>query len=91
MQGLKWIAAVLLAFASSAIDATGQTFSIDAHVVSAGSAVLHGPCFRLQATIAEPIAGYSSSATYSLSAGFQSVAPDVANEEIFSSGFEACP
>lgn len=85
------VAAVLLACAVGAIDATGQTFSIDAHVVSAGSSVLSSsPCFRLQATLAEPVAGYSFSATYSLSAGFQPVVP-IAHDEIFSSGFEACP
>jgi len=91
MQFPRWIAAVLLAFVCGAIDATGQTFSIDAHVVSAGSPVLSGPCFRLQATIAEPVAGYSSGTIYSLSAGFQAVAADAANDEVFSSGFEACP
>src|SRR3954462_13375088 len=91
MQLPRWTTAVLLAFACGAIDATGQTFSIDAHVVSAGSTVLSGPCFRLQATIAEPVAGYSSSATYSIYAGFQAVAPVAGNDGIFSSGFEACP
>ena len=91
MQFRRWVCALLLAFACGAIDATAQTFSIDAHVVSAGSRVLAGPCFRLQATIAEPVAGYSSGTIYALSAGFQAVAPDAANEEIFSSGFEACP
>jgi len=91
MQFPRSIAAVLLAFACGAIDAAAQTFSIDAHVVSAGSPALSGPCFRLQATIAEPVAGYSSGITYAVYAGFQAVAADATNEEIFSSGFEACP
>lgn len=86
------IAAGLLACASGAIDATGQTFSIDAHVASAGSSVLSGgPCFRLQSTIAEPVAGASSSATYSLTAGFVAAAPDAPQDDIFFSTFEACP
>ena len=87
----RLIATVLLAFACGAIDATGQTFSIDAHVVSAGSSVQStSACFRMRATIAEPVAGYSSSTNYSITAGFQAVTP-IANDEIFSSGFEACP
>jgi hypothetical protein len=90
MQFPKRIAAVLLACVTGAIDATGQTFSIDAHVVGAGSVLQSSPCFRLQSTLAEPVAGYSFSTTYSLSAGFQAVLP-VANDEVFSSGFEACP
>jgi hypothetical protein len=84
------VGAVLLACAFVAINATGQTYSIDAHVVSAGSSMMSSPCFRLQATLAEPVAGYSLSTTYSLSAGFQAVVP-ISNDEIFSSGFEACP
>lgn len=94
MQFPTRIAAVLLACAFGAIDAAGQTFSIDAHVVSAGSSALSSsPCFRLQATIAEPTVGTSTSGTgvYSLTAGFQAVVPDAPNDEIFFSGFEACP
>jgi len=85
------LAVLLLACGFSTATASGQTYSIDAHVVSAGaSATLASPCFLLRATIAQPVAGYSSSAAYSLSAGFQASAPD-AGDEIFSSGFEACP
>jgi hypothetical protein len=84
-------AAGLLAFACGTIEATGQTYSIDAHIVSAGTSARSGSaCFRMTATIAEPVAGFSSSTNYSLMAGFRAVAPN-ANDDIFFSGFEACP
>ena len=85
------LAAVLLACGFGVTNAAGPTYFIDAHVVSAGSsASLSSPCFRMQATIAEPVAGFSSSTTYSLSAGFLAGVPN-AGDEIFFSGFEACP
>jgi hypothetical protein len=84
------VGAVLLACTFGAIDATGQTFSIDSHVVSAGSTMQSsGGCFRMRATVAEPVAGYSQSTDYAINAGFQAVVP-ITNDEIFSSGFEAC-
>lgn len=85
------LVAILFLCGFSAIRANGQTYAIDAHVVSSGSAAVpRGPCFRMRSTIAEPVAGYSSSATYSLSAGFHAGVAD-AGDEIFFSGFEACP
>ena len=80
-----------MAFAFGSIQAAGQTFSIDAHVISAGTSVQSGsPCFRMQATIAEPAPGYSSSTAYSLSAGFRYVTQNIGSDTIFFAGFEDC-
>ena len=82
-------AAPLLAFAT--LQALAQTYLIDAHIVSAGSSVRSAnACFRLEATIAEPVAGYSSSADYSMSAGFRALPQTTASDDLFFSGFEAC-
>lgn len=66
------------------------TYSIDAHIVSAGTSVhSSSACFGLDATIAEPVAGFSSGGVYNLSAGFAYAAP-IANDNIFGNGFEDC-
>ncbi len=60
----------LSAFAVVALADT-PTYSIDAHIVSAGTSVhASSACFGLDATIAEPVAGFSSGGIYNLSAGF---------------------
>ena len=88
---LRSACAAAMAFAFGSIHAAGQTFSIDAYVMSAGTSVHSGsPCFRMQATIAEPAPGYSSSATYSLSAGFRYVTQNIGSDAIFFAGFEDC-
>jgi hypothetical protein len=73
------------------IHAGADIYSIDAHVLSAGTSKLSGnTCFRLHATIAEPVAGYSSSTNYSMSAGFGAVTQSAARDDVFFSGFEDC-
>ena len=66
------------------------TYSIDAHIVSAGTSV-HSTsgCFDVDVNIAEPVAGFSSGGVYSLSAGYAYAAP-IANDNIFGNGFEDC-
>jgi hypothetical protein len=82
--------AAAIALAMGSIHAAGQGFSIDAHVVAAGSSVrAKSPCFRLQATIAEPAPGYSASAGFSLAAGFRA-ASSGNGDDIFFDGFEDC-
>ena len=84
--------AVVALGAFGSIRAGSNMYSIDAHVISAGTSSLSGsPCFRMQATIAEPVAGYSSSANYSFSAGFRAVTQSTGPDDIFFSGFEVCP
>jgi hypothetical protein len=84
-------AAAFLVGAFGAIDATGQTYAVDAYILSSGTSVRSsGACLRMRGTIAEPIAGYSTSTNYALNAGFRAVAPNT-NDDIFFSGFEACP
>ena len=67
------------------------TYSIDAHLISAGSSVrAQSPCFRLTSTIAEPIAGYSSSVDYALDGGFLTLANTAPSDDVFFDGFEGC-
>jgi hypothetical protein len=95
MQIQLWLPVVAAAVSLGSfgsIRAGSNIYSIDAHVISAGTSTLSGnPCFRMQATIAEPVAGYSSSATYSISAGFRAMARSAGPDDIFFSGFEVCP
>ncbi len=69
---------------------TPPAFTLDAHIIAAGSSVhAASSCFRLDAVIAEPVAGYSSSTDYGMNAGFfAAVRPT--SDEIFFSGFEDC-
>ena len=78
--------------ALGSIHAASQTFSIDAHVISTGTSVQSGnSCARLRATIAEPVAGYSSSVDYAMVAGFRAIAASATPDDIFFSSFEVCP
>lgn len=64
--------------------------SIDFHRISAGGARLHNSCYHLKGTVGQAAPGYSSSALYSLMAGFWSAAPTAGRDEIFFNGFEGC-
>ena len=72
------------------VRADSDFYSLDAHIITAGSsAQARSSCFRVDALIAEPLAGFSSSIDFTLSAGF--VAARVApSDAIFFSGFEDC-
>ena len=64
-------------------------YEIDGHVVSTGTAVhSSNGCYGLDAVIGEPVAGISSNATYTISAGYFSTLP--ATDNIFANGFEDC-
>jgi hypothetical protein len=66
------------------------TFTLDSHVISTGSSVrATSACFRLSSTIGEPAAGYSSSFSYSMIAGFRAKLP-TAGDDIFFDGFQDC-
>jgi cystathionine beta-lyase family protein involved in aluminum resistance len=87
IRSLLTVSLSAIAFVSSA---DTPTYSIDAHIVSAGTSVHStSACFGLDATIAEPIAGFSSGGVYNLSAGFAYAAP-IASDNIFGNGFEDC-
>jgi len=82
--------ALLLTLACGASNGQAPpTYTVDYHVLSAGTQPLSNTCVRLSGTLAEPAPGYSSSATYALHAGFHAAAPS-AVDEIFFTGFEAC-
>lgn len=92
---IRCFAAVLLAAVpvfGSANDPVISTpvFSIDAHVVAAGtSARSSSACLRLDATLGESVAWSSSSADYAVFAGFRERAP-MADDVLFFNGFEDC-
>jgi len=66
------------------------TFTLDSHVISTGSSLrATSACFRLSSTIGEPVAGYSSSLSYSMIAGFRAKLP-TAGDDIFFDGFQDC-
>jgi hypothetical protein len=87
---IRTIVATLLSAVAITCAAANPTFSIDAHIISTGTSVhATSACFGLDATIAEPVAGFSSGGVYDLSTGFAAVSP-VVNDTIFANGFEDC-
>lgn len=71
-------------------NAADPVYSITAHIVSNGSSVHStSSCYQLDAIVAEPTVGYSSSTTYGLSGGFSYFQPAV-SDTIFANGFEDC-
>jgi hypothetical protein len=64
--------------------------SIDPQLVDSGAKPLGNSCYRLSGVVGQPVPGYSSSATYSISAGFMAVTPTTNRDEIFFNGFEGC-
>ena len=84
-------AGVLLATSAARLHADPPpTYSIQAHVIAAGtSARGKSACFRMDATIGEPVAGFSSSTDYTLSGGFRALVP-TAGDDLFFDGFESC-
>lgn len=87
---IRCFAAVVLAAVPVFGSASDPVFSIDAHVVAAGTSVRSSStCLRLHATIGEPVAWLSSSTDYAVSAGFRKRAPAV-DDDLFFNGFEDC-
>lgn len=87
---IRCFAAAFLAAVPVFGSPSAPVFSIDAHVVTTGTSVRSSSrCLRLDATIGEPVAWLSSSADFTLSAGFRRNAP-LANDSLFFNGFEDC-
>ena len=87
---IRIVVAALLSVAAITCAADDPTFSIDAHIISSGTSVhSSSSCFGLDATIAEPVAGFSSGGIYDLSSGFAAVSL-VNNDSVFANGFEDC-
>ena len=84
------ILGMIIGAITSTCVADNPIFSIDAHIVAAGSSShASNNCFGLDAAIAEPVAGFSSGGVFGLSTGFAAVSP-VVNDTIFANGFEDC-
>lgn len=65
--------------------------AVDFHIIdSGGGKLLRNSCFHLSGSIGQPVPGYSSSASYSVTEGFQAAAPTKNRDEIFFNGFEEC-
>ncbi len=64
--------------------------NVDIHLVVSGGKPLKNSCFRLAGTVGQPAPGYSSSANYSVNAGFWAAVPTKTRDEIFFNGFEGC-
>jgi hypothetical protein len=89
---VRHLAAVVCVLAVACVQADTQPFSIDAHILSAGSSVrAESPCFGLTATIGEPVAGFSSSTDFALNGGFLVHSTAIPSDDIFTNGFEECP
>lgn len=87
---IRCYAAFLLAAAPVFGTASDPLFSLDAHIVAAGTSVRSSSaCLRLEATLGESVAWFSYSADYAVSAGFREHAP-IADDVLFFSGFEDC-
>ena len=70
--------------------AAGGSTNVNFHAVTAGGNPLRSSCYRMVASVGQVAPGYSSSGSYSLSAGFIAGAPTANLDEIFFNGFEAC-
>jgi len=85
-----FMGASLLCVAAFSASAGADSYSLDAHIIASGSSVRSSSaCFRMDAVIAEPVAGSSSGGLYTLTGGFVAVAAPP-NDDIFFSGFEDC-
>ena len=85
-----FVVAALLGGVAVVSTANPLTYSITAHIISNGSSVHStSSCYQLDAIIAEPVVGDSSSTTYVLSAGFSHLTPPI-SDTIFANGFEDC-
>ncbi|RYD15922.1 MAG: hypothetical protein EOP90_03730 [Lysobacteraceae bacterium] len=67
----------------------GQPVLVSQHVIAGGGVTrAASPCFLLDATVAEPVAGRATGGGYALDAGF--LAMPVAGDRLFRNGFEDC-
>ncbi|HEX3896777.1 MAG TPA: hypothetical protein VHW73_11245 [Rudaea sp.] len=87
------LAAALVCIAAvpwSDTQAQASAPAIDLHLLDSGGKTLANPCYRLSGTIGQAAPGYSSSATYSIDAGFLAATPKTNRDEIFFNSFEGC-
>lgn len=81
-----------VANANEAAETPTVTYALDARIAASGSSATSGNgCHRLRATIGEPVAGFASNATHALSSGFRAVVQSRPRDDLFFTGFEACP
>ena len=86
------VLAALGGLAGSSLTSSGALAapSIGFHFIGSGGHALQNSCYRLAGTAGQAAPGYSSSASYSLVAGFWEAAPKTSLDEVFFDGFEDC-
>lgn len=86
---LKTCRAIVAGASLLGVLSLARAYEIDGHVLSAGTSVQSSnSCYRLDAVIGQPVAGFSSNSTYALGAGFLATSPPTDN--IFANSFEEC-
>jgi hypothetical protein len=61
---------ILLSFAAATSVADSPVYSIDAHIIAAGSSAhARSSCFAMDAVLAEPVAGFSAGGELSICVG----------------------
>jgi hypothetical protein len=85
---VKGVAVSVLAMLAIAMQASSQTIQGSVVAGGGGRSTSSGNCLRLDATIAQPLAGTASGGVFTLTSGFLPGRGD--NESIFHHGFEVC-
>lgn len=81
-------AAWMLFAALAAVPAGSQTLTASVIAGSGGRSTSPGGCFRLDATVAQPLAGVASGGSFVITSGFLPGRAD--RDSIFTYGFEVC-
>lgn len=84
------LATALIVSPSSVGSAGPSTYSIDIHRISTGGGSMRNACYRMSGSIGQPAPGYSSSATFSVNAGFWPAVAADQSDQLFFSSFQGC-
>ena len=80
------------AIAESGVQAPADSYRLEAATLAGGGGTssARSACFKLTATLAQPVAGTSSSQDFSLTSGFWATPPPIPHDDIFADSFEDC-